>query len=76
MIPDKIYVPLRNGDTPSFWSEIPYISGADDNIEYIRKDVRLEWAKEKIRSIANEKDDYFAGKRVAFKQVIEKILSL
>lgn len=42
----------------------------------VSKKELLEWATEKIRTIANEKDDYHAGKRVAFKQLIDKINSL
>ena len=69
--PDKIYI---NNEAAL---DLAFNPGEDDSkIEYIRKDALLEWAKEKIRPIANEKDDYSAGKRVAFKQVIEKILSL
>ena len=64
--PNKVYI------LPS-QHNLQYDNGGE---EYIRKDAILEWATEKIRPIANEKDDYYVGKRVAFKQGIEKILSL
>lgn len=45
--PDKIYIPIRFKDTgrlvPTWWQEP--IEGFT-NIEYIRKDALLEWAKE------------------------------
>ena len=52
MIPDKIYLgigPMENGHGRviySEWVEEPY-PGAERNVEYIRKDALLEWAKEK-----------------------------
>ncbi len=43
--PDKIYT-----DNRGVYAELPIFSQADANVEYIRKDVLLKWAKE------NQKD--------------------
>jgi len=54
MIPDKIYLgigPLENGHGRviySEWVEEPY-PGAERNVEFIRKNALLEWAKEQMR---------------------------
>jgi len=65
--PDKIYLhgyPLRNGFTTLTDHKV-------ENVEYIRKDALLEWAKE---TYLNESAS--AVRKVCFKQLIEKLESL
>lgn len=52
----------------------------DDDVVYIRKDVLLEWAKEKLNEYKQMDEDFqgdvFIGNRHAFAEVIAKIESL
>jgi len=85
MIPDKIYLgigPMENGHGRviySEWVEEPY-PGAERNVEFIRKNALLEWAKEKIAHIdAVLKigyDQMALAQRVMLVSVIDKLQSL
>ena len=80
--PDKIYL-----NTPKIqpeldnttWDTRPY----DDciNVEYIRKNALLEWAKEKYedydrRLVGFPDDGAYWGQRNAFRQMIDKLNSM
>ena len=65
--PDKIYVP---GDTDPIGFEA-YQKKYPGDVEYIRKDTLLEWAKEKVSS--HEFDQFV---RIAYESVVNKIESL
>ena len=66
MIPDKIYI---DQDLIDFHCLKEHLN--DDEIEYIRKDALLEWAKETY--LAENASDI---RKVCFKQLIEKIESM
>ena len=71
---NTIYLPER-----LLPSDAKRISEPDEfgrGVKFVRAETLLKWAKEEIRTIANEKYDYYAGKRVAFQQVIDKLNSL
>ena len=77
--PDKIYayfsfpnisVHLRS----RMWCIDPV--GLGENIEYIRKDALLEWAKKKNKRIDTEDGDYSLGYVSAIIDLIEKIESM
>ena len=61
--PDKIYT-----DNRGVYAELPIFSQADANVEYIRKDALLEWAKETYLS-----ENASAIRKVCFKQLVEKL---
>ena len=71
--PDKIYI---DSDLINFHCLGEHIN--DDEIEYIRKDALLEWAKEKLEEYKPmaKIDDARWGQCNAFKQLIDKIESL
>jgi len=57
-----------------------------ENVEFVRKDALMEWAKEREKHYRNRQaefidpsgpdDLFFFGKEDAFKEIIEKIESL
>lgn len=67
MAPDKIYL---CADAPRVydWSSVPFEKGG--NIEYIRKDVLLEWAKEK------EQNAITNIVKLTYRTVIDKLNSM
>ena len=70
---DKLYV------NPYGWNSHP--SSRKDEVEYIRKDSLLEWAKEGKKQLKSEdaaaiKDDIRYGANAAFDTLIEKLNSL
>ena len=68
--PDKIYIQTNAGETiSSKWTTIPFRDF--ENTEYIRKDVLLEWAKETYLT-----ENASAIRKVCFKQLIEKLMSM
>lgn len=79
MIPDKIYTFQDDGDRywykPEEWETPPLT-----RVEYIRKDVLLEWAKaykeEADASTRGRTDNPSWGESTAMKNLIEKINSL
>lgn len=64
--PDKIYT-----DNRGVYAECPVFSQAGVNVEYIRKDALLEWAKE---TYLNENAS--AIRKVCYKQLVDKINSM
>lgn len=68
--PDKIYTNNRGG-----YTELPIFSQADANIEYIRKDALMEWAKECFR-LQDKGSWYSKGAADAFSEVINKLNSI
>ena len=72
MIPDKIYVPQHNIDAGTIQELCEWI--VEGSVEYIRKDVLLEWAED----WQNELDDSLGASMVhhVLNEVIEKIESL
>lgn len=68
MAPDKIYT-----DNRGVYAELPIFSQADANVEYIRKDALLEWAKKKNKRIDTEEGDYSLGYVSAMIDLIEKL---
>ena len=80
--PDKIFLLAiphlpseKIGEIADEWSEKPF-EGLD-NLEYIRKEALMEWAKEQF-DILNKQTLYevFWGQRNAFKQLIDKLNSM
>ena len=59
--PDKIYT-----DNRGVYAELPIFSQAGANVEYIRKDYLLEWAKDHQEAAqelhASSHDDYDLGR--------------
>ena len=72
--PDKIFISFleddKDGQLCTEWETFPYPL-ALDNIEYIRKDALLEWAK-KVTNNTNHSLVY----RGAFRDLIDKLESL
>lgn len=75
--PDKIYIPIRFKDTgrlvPTWWQEP--IEGFT-NIEYIRKDALLEWAKAKHMELDPPQNERDFGRIEAVEELIKHIESL
>ena len=68
--PDKIYIQTNAGEAfSSKWTTIPFRDF--ENTEYIRKDALLEWAKETYLS-----ENASAIRKVCFKQLVEKLISM
>lgn len=65
MAPDKIYT-----DNRGVYAEIPVFSQSDANVEYIRKDALLEWAKEEGEGNVG------ATYKVAMRNLIQKLDSM
>ena len=76
--PDKIYFYSYCGDIDTATWDVEPFNG--ENVEYIRKDALLEWAKEQHKILMEMldplKDDFGWGTRFAFHLVIDKINSL
>ena len=70
--PDKVYC---ESCSDGIYSHIHRWENAD-NIEYIRKDALLEWAKKKNKRIDTEDGDYSLGYVSAMIDLIDKIESL
>ena len=70
MIPDKIFI---DEDLIAFHV---LQTKHDGDIEYIRKDALLEWAKKNNKRIDTEEGDYSLGYVSAMIDLIEKIESL
>lgn len=69
MIPDKIYT-----DNRGVYAELPIFSQIDANIEYIRKDALLEWAKEHYTGLdITKRDMWDGGYNCAIKEIIDKL---
>lgn len=65
MAPDKIYT-----DNRGVYAKLPIFSQIDANVEYIRKEALLEWAKEKqYESLTIVADNFW-------QEVIDKLNSL
>lgn len=68
--PDKIYIQTNAGEAfSSKWTTVPFRDF--ENTEYIRKDALLEWAKETYLS-----ENASAIRKVCFKQLVEKLISM
>ena len=70
-VPYKINLPYKDGKIVGLIKEdgLPFLD-CDGNIEYIRKDALLEWAKE---TYLNENAS--AIRKVCYKQLVEKLES-
>ena len=72
--PDKIYT-----DNKGVYAKLPIFSQIDANVEYIRKDALLEWARELNETYHKEYEisKYTCGEHwgqmVAFQKVIDKL---
>ena len=77
MVPDKIYT-----DNRGVYAELPVFSQADANVEYLRKDALLEWAKEKKKQLFeqesenDEPSDVAAGINAGLDMIIGKLNSM
>ena len=70
--PDKIYLDIRyNND--EYPKEVFATRALESDVEYIRKDALLEWAKEHIEDYMS---DFQQGQNYAFEQLIEKLEQL
>ena len=83
MAPDKIYLGIgpMSGDEPNKrylypeWYEEPK-RPLVQNVEYIRKDALLEWAKERREAVAKEvviQEGVRLGADAAFEELIDKL---
>lgn len=70
--PDKIYIWNAGGTLLKGWTQKQRNPTSD--IEYIRKDLLLEWAKKQYREYVN--NPFYAGERDAYTQLIKKLNSL
>lgn len=70
MTPDKIYT-----DNRSVYAELPIFSQSNANIEYIRKEALLEWAKMKKGDIkkVDWDGDYYFGLDFMLDELIDKL---
>lgn len=71
--PDKVYYTQTEHVANYFTTGKPF---ERDCIEYIRKDVLMEWAKKKNKRIDTEEGDYSLGYVSAMIDLIEKIESI
>ena len=71
MIPDKIYLPKEEVESRMPWIGQPYEDDPDWDECYIRKEALLKWAKE---TYLNENASTI--RKVCFKQLVEKLLSM
>jgi hypothetical protein len=75
--PDKIYI-VHDKETGGMF--VNYDKKDTNNIEYINKDLLLEWAKDMEKraeyKFDDESGDMFWGYEVAIGEVIEKLESL
>ena len=77
MIPDKIYFEVRHPFGNEFTEMLGFENrGNSDDIEYIRKDLLLEWANRELEKRRNTGDDYFYPAIVALGDLIDKLNSL
>ena len=72
MAPDKIFLP-RNIDWPS--AAILTLGNQPNDVEYIRKDALLEWAKKEMGEWSSESNTG-QGVKMGLALVIDKIESL
>ena len=75
MTPDKIYVHVRTEPRPS----ITFSEALEENslnVEYIRKDALLGWAKKKNQRIDTGEGDYSLGYVSAMIDLIDKLNSM
>ncbi len=72
MAPDKIFLP-RNIDWPS--AAILTLGNQPNDVEYIRKDALLEWAKARKAELLSC-ESFVAGERKMLKEIIDKLNSM
>ena len=75
--PDKIYV-SRNFSEDNSPHGLWYLNKSehDINVEYLRKDALLEWAKEKKEKVNADEGDFSFGYMSAMIGLIDKIESM
>lgn len=76
---DKIYLLdcQALGMSHSWYDKPQVVEGImvkPENVEYVRKDLLLEWAKKQYREYVN--NPFYAGERDAYTQLIKKLNSL
>ena len=87
--PDKIFIQRYSyGALLDGYSETPKEMAGGENIEFIRKDALLEWAKEQHKHFSEREQEeasaygaspdaiFFSGKCDAFKSLISKLQEL
>lgn len=86
--PDKLYIGRRNyGPLIGGWESQPFSSKEIESIEYIRKDVLIEWLRKEYKTVSwyDEKmrhvtgcvgDTSASGKAEAYQSVINKLNSM
>ena len=73
--PDKIYVEVRHPFGNEFTEILGFENrGNSDDVEYIRKDLLLEWLEAKVYE--HNEDKFDDGFNTAIGQVIDKINEL
>lgn len=82
-VPDKLYIGRRNyGPLIGGWKSQPFTSKEIESIEYIRKDVLMEWARELNEAYHKEYEEsnYTCGEHwgqmVAFQKIVDKLNSI
>lgn len=76
MMPDKIYVEIRHPFGNEFTEMLGFESrGNSDDIEYIRKDLLLEWLEGKKKHYM-DRQEYDCGWNDLLDELIDKINSL
>lgn len=68
--PDKIYV------SRPIYNQCGLVISEDKPVEYIRKDLILEWANDNLLECEASNDDADYGRIDAFKKLIDKLGSL
>ena len=68
--PNKIYTDNRGN-----YTTLPVFSQTDANIEYIRKDALLEWARKRMEELEANADDWSKGYICATLETFDKLNS-
>lgn len=72
--PDKIYIPQHNIEAGTIQELCELI--VEGSVEYIRKDLLLEWAEDNLLECEASNDETDYGRIDAYKKLIDKLNSL
>ena len=74
--PDKMHIGYCDPSLERGFATSSVEKMKSDDIEYIRKDLLLKWAKEELERRRNTGDDYFYPAIVVLEGLIDKLNSL
>jgi len=78
--PDKIYISILNidkGDNHWFLGGSYNKANKKYDIEYIRKDYLLEWAKKELENAEiTDFDEFGRGEVIAYRRIVDKLNSM